>query len=317
MGISTNVGAIQSGREWSKWISTLHNLGQDTLAKGMELLLRDGWDGYTPEGEVLIRHTEGWHTPIGDLKDEVVRKGDYELWEPSVSITDTYAVVRPGHDDYFYGVDPLLIHLYLLGDPRMRKCHLVGNATHMNGIQKLLTKYSWQREVGPIGSSGAIAIHGMADIGTIKDLQRHRSCSSFIPLLHPESNVYGELKGTPYSIHPYLAGTPLGNEMLEYLRQGYTLVRDWYYRYGPSISRDRACKNLLPHAHVTPYIFYGSPATLMTYVVNLRARPGGHMAYRLLVHAWAESIAKGWPLWAGCIPPRPVVGSHEEFIDRT
>ena len=218
MGMSTNVGAIQSGREWSKWISTLHNLGQDTLAKGMELLLRDGWEGYHPEGDVLIRHTEGMNTPIEDLKNEVVRRGeDYEVWEPNISITDTYAVTMPGHSNYFHGVDPLLIHLYLLRNPRMRGCHLTGNATHRDGIPKLLTKYSWQHEVGPIGSNGAIAIHGMADIGTIKDLQRHRSCSTFIPLLHPESSVCGELEGTPWSIHPYLVGTTIGDDIQEYL----------------------------------------------------------------------------------------------------
>lgn len=328
MGISTNVGAIQNGREWSKWIGTLRNLGQGSLAIAIETLLRDGWEGYAPEGDVLIRHTEDWGAPVTELMGSVVIPDYYDMigntpviypsaqrWELNVDITQTYRVTSPGHREYFQHADPLLVHLYLLKHPRVSMCDLDGV-----GTGAILKVYNWKHEMGPLGSSGAIAIHGMADIGTLKDLNRHRSCSTFIPLLHPEGNVLEELEGSPWSMHPYLVHTPIGGDMQTYLENGYDKVRYWY----KANLDNRACKNLLPHAHLTPYVFYGSPATFMTYIANLRVRPGGHMAYRLLVHAWAESIAKGWPIWAECVPPKPVVdsmhngtSSRDEFIDRT
>ena len=110
--------------------------------------------------------------------------------------------------------------------------------------------------------------------------------------------------------------------MREYIEWGYRKVRAWVKMYDDTAwdSDDRlrahTIKNLLPHAHATPYVFYGSPSTFMTYIADLRVKPGGHMAYRLLTHAWAQEIANKHPVWSKLVPPKPTF-SKEEFLDRS
>ncbi|WOL31356.1 hypothetical protein [Microcoleus phage My-WqHQDG] len=316
MGISTSVGAIQNGREWSKYISYLHTNGQVELAQAMELLLKDGWDGYTPEGDVLIKYTEEWDSPIQSLADKV-HGGCTTYWDigTPIDIVNTFQVMRPGDMEYFQGADPLLVHLHLLNHPHCNNGVIHDDA----GVAEGLEAYSWKHEMGPIGSSGLVGIHGMADLGTLKDLNRHRSSPAFMPILHSEGNVQVELEQGAYTIHPYLVGTYIGDEMCSYIENGYKMVRAYIHMIDLSCSdklRNRTIKNLLPHAHVTPYVFYGSASTFMTYICNLRVRPGGHMAYRLLVQAWAQEIASKWLLWSELVPDKPTF-SRAEFMDRS
>jgi thymidylate synthase ThyX len=328
MGVSTSVGAIQSGREWGKWIDTLSNNMQADLSNAMTTLMKDGWEGYVPEGDILIRLRSQEYADVLGMVNAVYESRPYsiESWDVTLPITDNFYVTTPGEVDYFNGADPLLVHLHLLKNPYRKDSTL-----HYGGeLQELLSAYNWKNEIGPLGSSSNVVVHGVADIGTIKDLQRHRTLPSFIPLLHSEMNISQDLHGESYTIHPYLIDTSLGQEMLSYMSTGYRKIRQWMqclrvssvvhqsskeYRERDMLE-SRAIKNLLPHGHVTPYIFYGSPYTFMGYVADLRSKPGGHMAYRLLTQAWARDISYQWPLWACMLPPMPTF-SRDEFIDRT
>lgn len=328
LGISTNVGAVQSGREWSKWIADLRSMGQLELADAMETVLRHGWDGYVPEGDVLIRYTEPKDNPIQELVDAVgTPHGAGTCWDTDtpIDITNTFDVVRPGDVTWWGGADPLMVHLYLLRYPHLRhlniksKQFMEADTLNEKVVAEAMATYNWKHEPGPIASNGALGIQGMADVGSLKDLLRHRSVDAFIPLLHTEHYMGQELLNSSFSIHPYLVGTPLGEQMSEYMEEGYKRIRWWSqaaHHNSDKAAFNRALKNLLPHGHCTPYVFYGKPASFMTYICDLRVRPGGHMAYRQLAHAWAEGIAKQWPLWRYKVPPAPTY-SREEFIDRT
>lgn len=318
IGTSTNVGAVQSGREWSKWIATLRGYGQYQLADAMEVVLRYGWDGYVPEGDVLIRYTDPWDNPVADMEDLVSNHyGSMKAWHTDlpINLLDSFRVCTTRGNEYFHGSDPLLVHLHLLWYPYTEDCTINSNIPELPAL--LAQRYDWKHEMGPVGHSGDIAIHGLADMGTLKDLIRHRSSPAFIPLLHDEEEevMYDRLY-TIYAIHPYLIGTDVGEQMCEYIERGYQNIRGWCPKNTDDKAVNRAMKNLLPHAHVTPYIFYGSANTFMAYICNLRAKPGGHMAYRQLAHAWALEIGTRWPLWGGLIPPEPQL-SRGEFVDRS
>lgn len=328
MGVSTSVGAIQSGREWSKWISTLSNNMQADLSNALTTLMKRGWDGYVPEGDILIRLGSGESADVLGMVNAVYgcRPYSIEPWDVTLPIIENFYVTTPGGVNYFNGADPLLIHLHLLKHPSRK----AGPLRCGDELQGLLAAYNWKNEIGPLGSGSNVVVHGVADIGTIKDLQRHRTLPSFIPLLHSEMNISQDLQGESYTIHPYLIGTPIGQEMLAYMSVGYEKIRQWmqYLRLSSVVyqsskeyrERDtlesRTIKNLLPHGHVTPYIFYGTPYTFMGYVADLRSKPGGHMAYRLLAQAWACEISYQWPSWGCKLPPMPTF-SRDEFIDRT
>ena len=77
-------------------------------------------------------------------------------------------------------------------------------------------------------------------------------------------------------------------------------------------------KYLLPHAHSTRYSFYASFDDLQ-YIINLRTRRGGHIAYRVLVYRWLEllNIQDGiwYSLHRGIEKPNPK--SKQQFVDRS
>lgn len=75
---------------------------------------------------------------------------------------------------------------------------------------------------------------------------------------------------------------------------------------------------LLPHAHAARYRMYGSVDDWQ-YVVGLRTRNGGHIAYRDLSYTWLEDLAKETPLFKSLLAKLPKVDpkSREQFFDRS
>ena len=81
---------------------------------------------------------------------------------------------------------------------------------------------------------------------------------------------------------------------------------------------DEFTKYLLPHAHATRYIFYGSFDDLQ-YVVNLRTRNGGHIAYRVLTYDWLRKLSVQDSIWRGLLKKIivPKIDDKHQFIDRS
>ena len=77
-------------------------------------------------------------------------------------------------------------------------------------------------------------------------------------------------------------------------------------------------KYLLPHAHSTRYCFYASFDDLQ-YTINLRVKPGGHIAYRELVYSWLELLNDMDCIWSSLLEsiPEPDIHSREQFLDRS
>jgi hypothetical protein len=66
-------------------------------------------------------------------------------------------------------------------------------------------------------------------------------------------------------------------------------------------------------------IFHASPKEI-SYMTQLRVRPGGHINYRYLAYELARLGAKSEPLLSSLIPDiitKPDASSREEFIDRS
>lgn len=139
------------------------------------------------------------------------------------------------------------------------------------------------------------SLMGWIDVGSLKDINRHRCLTKYIPFLHGQMPLQFE-----FSIHPYLIGSPFED-----------LIRQAYRELEGGIVET---KDLL-HGQKVPYIMSGVYHD-WRYVLALRNRGGGHFAYK----EWAYNVSQLIKTWSGyeAIDKgliRPVV-SREEYEDR-
>ncbi len=106
----------------------------------------------------------------------------------------------------------------------------------------------------------------------------------------------------------------------EYLENTYERIKKWRKRALKVMSQtvvDEYTKYLLPLAHATRYRF-GADLDALQYIVDLRIRNGGHIAYRELTYAWMAKASLGDPLLEKFLrkSEKPDFKSKEQFSDR-
>ena len=181
--------------------------------------------------------------------------------------------------------------------------------------------------LGNIGQSGAIKISGFASLGTLKDMNRHRSLERFMPLFHDQIDMDQELDrrwDQCFYLCDYLNIPALSKIRKDYesrLSKTYEMIQEWRNKSKEKVSKDvlnEYTKYLLPHAHATRYIFYGSFDDLQ-YVINLRVRNGGHIAYRKLVYEWLRKLSLKDSLWKPLLKKtiEPKEADKHQFVDRS
>jgi hypothetical protein len=112
------------------------------------------------------------------------------------------------------------------------------------------------KQLGNIGQIGAVNFSGLTDIGTLRDLNRHRSTERFFPFLEESSlQVKEPLNLMSFDIKSYYSK--------------YLLTLDTPVRY-----------------------FIGLSLTDLIYIGSLRTRKGGHQSYRELVYNWVKQFSK-------------------------
>jgi len=336
MGLQTSLGFVMSARNWSELIATL-GASEMRVDRVIAELLFDLLTGglpemtvskYMPEADGLIRHTSPnsrQHQTLLALISEFgasLRTGS----EPrrltrtpgaSVSIADRRSSAHS-----------LMRQIQLLVEPlsKNRSFHLT-KAEHKTLGEIMFKLHNHHHQLGPIGQTGAISIEGMADFGILKDLNRHRSLERFVPIWHDECDLDRELDRPAkrqFFVCDYLhlpGLRPLKKLYESRLIETYELIRHWRQRAAKQLSPELAneyTKYLLPHAHATSYRFSGSIDDLQ-YVINLRTRPGGHIAYRALTYNWLKKLALHDPLWQPLLDKLPAVeaSSREQFVDRS
>jgi hypothetical protein len=155
---------------------------------------------------------------------------------------------------------------------------------------------------GPISQNGPVGFSGVMDIGSARDLNRHRSAKRFFPYL---SDAYPTLKdledesvSSKFTLCPYLYLRELKFLKLDYdqfLHEHYLNIQR-LIEFGKVLKIDKKILNeftkyLLPMGHLVNYSFYTDYKNLM-YIADLRTAPGGHIAYREIVYKWIEVLAE-------------------------
>jgi len=274
LGVRTSLGQVQSARAWRdylKYLASLPDQQSRTIRRQLQEALEKSGIG------LLVRHCDPPKFKPFRLR-------------PTSFTTAKQQLVADQPDSAVALVEQQLA-LDVVGQ------HPIWQSREFE-LYKEISDYLLQfghRDYCRLANLGAIRLRGYTDLGTLKDLNRHRSLEKFIPLLEPQYNLKVDLeRSQPYSLPPY----PEVEEICD-LKGYYPLVKQFMEGMANEVEpADHLyhCKCLLPQAHRAAYSFYGSPADFL-YTIRLRVRPGGHLSYRQEVAQWAQALSKLSPLW--------------------
>lgn len=332
-GLNTSTAAVMSARNWSELISYLNasdSVVENEVGKLLINLLGESKveiPKYIREADSLIRHTDAnccrrnsTRNILKYLQENISNQKKYiNSGCEGDSCKITYNVNT---------VEDLITHYELLLNPLGSKKELEFDDEDEKVLGEMIFEnHNHNNLMGNIGQSGAIKIEGMATLGTLKDLNRHRSMERYIPLFHDEVDIDNELNRDSkdcFFLCNYLEIKELEKLKKEYqkaLIDTYNMIKQWRkdsVHYMPDEVSKEYTKYLLPHAHSTKYCFYGSFDDLQ-YTINLRTKRGGHIAYRVLVYKWVELLnildSIWYPLQKSIEKPNPK--SKVQFIDRS
>jgi thymidylate synthase ThyX len=327
MGVNTNVAALMNARNWSKEISRLLSSDQQLdadIAILIQEILTDpnkhlSNQGYIPESPGLIRYVEKNNRNLviekllsyfhKDLLDSKVLtsinyspncrlvKGNFNL-----VIRKLLKLIYPNKysNEYYYTYFDSVLY-------KIASCIVENFDDRLQGKSLLC--------------SGDINIEGYTDLGSLKDLNRHRSIGKFIPLFENSFDIEKEISNPEYILCKYLESSKLETEYSYHLDETYKKIKEWYKLASKYLEKNELLEYIrytLPHAHSTKYIFSGDIDDFQ-YIINLRTRPGGHINYRVHVYEWLELLADTnlFFFYLKNRIKKPNPNSLEEFLDRS
>ncbi len=332
-GLQTSLAAVMSARNWSELISYFNAndcvVDNEVANLLMNLLGESNIEirGYIREADGLIRHTDAnccrrnsTKSILQYLRNKISQQKRYESNGCEV---DSCKITYNNNP-----IEAMITHYELLLNPLGSKQELEFDEQDQIAFgEKIFENHDHHNLIGNIGQSGAIKIEGMATLGTLKDLNRHRSLERYMPIFHDDINIDNELDRDDkecFFLCNYLelkGFEKLRKEYEEALSETYKMIKNWRRVSKQFMSEEVSSeytKYLLPHAHSTKYCFYGSFDDLQ-YTINLRVRRGGHIAYRVLVYKWLELLSALDPIWKPLLSntEKPDAKSKTQFVDRS
>ena len=332
-GLSTSTAYLMPARSWSDAISFM--CGSDTVVENevasmlLNLLGESNLEarGYIREADGLIRHTDAncCRKNSTDKILEYMKESFSSEQKREIPESESYAVKVSYSPDC---MESLVSHYEYLINPLGSKEEFEFSEEDQEKFGEIIFElHDHHNQIGNVGQSGAIKIEGFGTLGTLKDLNRHRSLERFIPLLHDQVDMDKELDRRSdqcFYLCNYLDIGSLSKVKKEYIKRlsdTYDRIKGWREMAKEHLSKevcDEFTKYLLPHAHATKYIFYGSFDDLQ-YLINLRSRNGGHISYRVLVYEWLRNLNYIDPIWRPLLRKiiEPRVDDKHQFVDRS
>ncbi len=334
LGIESSLGLLMSARSWADLIAYLRastlsierELGETLFSLLSGKGIKDK-QGYVPEADGLIRHTDP-NCCRNDSTEKILKllAKDIEKSKSRTVNKDTYKNAKVTYNKD--SIEALIRHYQLLANP-LAKSKLKLSKRKIQQIGKIIfDEHNHYNQIGNIGQMGSIAIESMTDYGSvIRDILRHRSLERFVPLLENNVNLEAELNRESdrcFFLCDYLnipAFKDLKQEYTKRFIENYDLIKKWHKDSKGVLDEDMRreyTRYLLPQAHATVFRYYGSVDDWQ-YVINLRTRNGGHIAYRMRTYKWLEKLAKMSPFWKPLLGKIPKVNfkSREQFVDRS
>lgn len=310
---STSVGVVMSARQWSYLISVFKS-SPDVIEQSIaELLINLLGDypndvGYKPEAGALIRHTEPAKSGLGGMK-AIVGKHTFSCPDAQEMRLSSYTSPE----------DALVKSIARLSHPRQDALLIFSAEDYHRLGEAMFSVHNQYNPLGNVAQTGDYLLEFYTDMGVMKDLNRHRSAERFMPILTPEINMREEVCGE-FDLCPYLT---LDSPKIRALRLRYSerieeVYEDIYawMSLAKSPEIQGYAKMLLPYAHRS-YMRMGLSVDDLQYLINLRIRPGGHIAYRLVMQEVLDLAVKRNSLWKVLSDrlPRVDVSDKDQFMN--
>jgi hypothetical protein len=335
----TSLAYITSAREWARLISVFKASNEYNLvclAEQLEILFApDDIEaqklGYTPEAPDLIRHTEAdtiTNQNLLFLKQYLQTELQIEQNLETSKIIRYHKVDAELLDtNLSAGAKILLQNIITLYPNASIKSILefISNLTqeHQIQISKIVFKdFNHHKQMGNLFRVNTHSFVLTCSNSELRDLNRHRAWGRYIPAF--STNQYKETLCTGYTLPLYLTDNPelqaIRQEFEQDLQEYYQKLQNFInisseYEWFPQYMYVQ----LLPFAHIFTSFFHASPKEI-SYMTQLRVRPGGHINYRQLAYDIAKLGANSESLLQAMIPEhiaKPDACSREEFIDRS
>lgn len=336
-GIGTNLAIYASARVMSEAIAQLRGSYFSVRRRIGELLyhlLKGTYhsDAYTAEAWRLIRHTEPKSEPEEIRRNIVPRIGDIYTRETNEGPLVNKTMEING-ENYSSAVSEMIRRCAALFAPNPKLSCSINNTDFKRFIESTLAEEVFRHDdktpLGNFAQVGAIRFEGLSKIGTLRDINRHRSTERFFPFLETATIVSdltfisGDLDNfTGFSdnvINGYkqaIEGTTTDvrhfwKNWQKWLKHFKGEELDWYKFSEIS----GYAKYLLPLGTPTRYFVSCSPEDL-TYISHVRTRPGGHLDYRRLVRSWVETLVEQEPFYRPLLDHLPEINPEEDFYLR-
>lgn len=335
----TSLAYITSAREWARLISVFKASNEYNLVclgEQLEILFAPEESianqiRYTPEAPDLIRHTEADFITRDNL-DSL-----HKYFHEELKIESKLEFIQ---EITYQPLKVELLDLKLSSGAKILFQHLLTIYPHasINSILEFISNLDEQQELTiskilfqnfnhhkQMGNLFRVNTHSFVltcSNSELRDLNRHRAWGRYIPALNTinyQANLY-----TGYTLPLYLTDNSnlseirrqFENDLQSYYSQlqefiALTSQHTWFPQY--------IYTQLLPFAHIFTSIFHASPKEI-SYMTQLRVRPGGHINYRYLAYEIANLGANSEILLKAMLPDnilKPDPCSREEFIDRS
>lgn len=335
----TSLAYITSAREWARLISVFKASNEYNLvclAEQLEILFAPEDSvahklDYTPEAPDLIRHTEADNITNQNLNILQQYLEEHLQITQKLEFSNTITCHKLKADllamSLSAGTKILLQHILTIYPNTSIQSTLQFianlNIEQKSYISKILFKdFNHHKQMGNLFRVNTHSFVLTCSNSELRDLNRHRAWGRYIPILNTTN--YKASLYTGYTLPLYLTKNPalkeIRQEFEQDLQEYYTRLQkfvdlssqyDWFPQY--------IYTQLLPFAHIFTSIFHGSPKEI-SYMTQLRVRPGGHINYRKLAYDIARLGANSESLLQAMVPDnitKPDACSREEFIDRS
>ncbi len=335
----TSLAYITSAREWARLISVFKASNEYNLvclAEQLEVLFAPEESvaqelKYTPEAPDLIRHTEADTITNQNLNILQQYLEEHLKITQSLEFANTITCHKLKADllDMSLSAGTIILLQHIITIYPNANIHSILqfidnlNIEQKAYISKILFKdFNHHKQMGNLFRVNTHSFVLTCSNSELRDLNRHRAWGRYIPILNT-SNYKASLY-TGYTLPLYLTKNPalkeIRQEFEQDLQQYYTKLQefvdlssqyDWFPQY--------IYTQLLPFAHIFTSFFHASPKEI-SYMTQLRVRPGGHINYRQLAYDIAKLGANSESLLQAMIPQhliKPDPCSREEFIDRS
>lgn len=221
--------------------------------------------GYTTEAAELIRHSAPNYTQSNIIKEAL-------------------ALINRHSNVFNYSNITKLNEATTLEKPFLDLLGIVDSAVSYKEINDVINKYScnYYDELGNLFQQGFVNIEGYMDLGSLRDMNRHRSAERFIPYLYEEWNVEHYVHNNPIFYIPPMILDP---ELRQSISNDYLIQLDKIKQ----LENKELIKYSLPLGFGVKYNF-GFSISDLYYIGKLRSKLGGHIAYRRKAKEWLDLV---------------------------